>query len=156
MTVPHDEPAARINRSLLDLLAEAGPAERALAARLGIGVTDARALQHLAVASTPTGTVELGNRLHIRSASAAVLVDRLENSGHLQRRPHPTDRRRVRLAVTGSAQEQVRTALRPLLQHISALIDQLGPDQATTIADFLGDVVTALRGYSDETDRDVT
>ena len=72
-------------------------ANQELARRLGIGITDIAALEHLSSAAQPLGPVELGHRLGIRSASATALVDRLEQSGHLRREARPDDRRRVAL-----------------------------------------------------------
>lgn len=145
--------AHRITVGLRDLLAEAGPAHQALAGRLGIGSTDAQALQHLAAAPRPAGTVELGNVLGIRSASAAALVDRLEATGHLRRQPHPTDGRRVTLHITESAGSQVREALHPLLHGVSELVDNLTEAEAEAVATFLRDAVRVLHEYIATTPR---
>ncbi len=51
--------------------------QTALARRLGVGLTDVRAMEELVASPDVLGPVELGNRLGIRSASATVLVDRL-------------------------------------------------------------------------------
>ncbi|MGW4528720.1 MarR family winged helix-turn-helix transcriptional regulator [Amycolatopsis sp. NPDC004378] len=144
----HHDDADRISRGLRDLLAEAAPAQHALAAHLGIGATDAHALQHLAGAPHPAGTVELGNVLGIRSASAAALVDRLEATGHLRRQPHPTDGRRVTLHVTDSAERQVREALIPLLRGIFTLVEHMTNEEAATVATFLENAVRLLREYT--------
>ena len=78
-------------------------ANQELARRLGIGITDVSALEHLSSASEPLGPVELGHRLGIRSASATALVDRLEQSGHVHREPRPDDRRRVALVPSDAS-----------------------------------------------------
>ncbi|WP_370941933.1 MarR family winged helix-turn-helix transcriptional regulator [Amycolatopsis sp. cg5] len=143
-----EEGAARIGRAVRDLLAEAVPAQQALARRLGIGVTDAQALQHLAASAHETGTVELGQLLGIRSASAAALVDRLETAGHVRRHPHPSDRRRVSLQVTDTAQAEVIAELAPLLTGIASLVRGLSAEEANTVATFLDGTIDLLRGLS--------
>ncbi|MDT8915159.1 MarR family winged helix-turn-helix transcriptional regulator [Amycolatopsis sp. PS_44_ISF1] len=141
--------ALRISQALRDLLAEAGPAQQGMAARLGIGKTDAQALQHLASAGRPIGTVELAHLLGIRSASAASLVDRLEAAGHVRRQAHTSDRRRVTLTVSETAQGAVHAALRPMLTDLATLIERLTEEQAATVADFLDRSLTLLRSHRD-------
>ena len=90
-------------------------ANQELARRLGIGITDVAALEHLVAADPPLGPVELGHRLGIRSASATTLVDRLEQSGHVHRTAHPQDRRRVELVMSEESAARTLEALAPLL-----------------------------------------
>ena len=142
-----EDVARRISQGLRDLLAEAGPAQQAMASRLGIGRTDAQAIQHLAATSHHIGTVELARLLGIRSASAASLVDRLEAAGHVRRQAHASDRRRVTLTVSESAQGEVHAALLPILTDLGTLIEGLTDEQASTVAHFLDSSVAILRNY---------
>ncbi|WP_410616463.1 MarR family winged helix-turn-helix transcriptional regulator [Amycolatopsis sp. lyj-109] len=145
-----DSPVAlRVNLALRELLALAHDVQIALARRLGLGATDVQALQHLA-AGTPMGTVDLAHALKIRSASATVLVDRLEAAGHVRRGPHPRDGRRVTLVVNEAARTEVRAALAPLVDAITRLTDGLPPGQAEVVARFLGDTTEILRSYAAE------
>ncbi|MEU4526418.1 MarR family winged helix-turn-helix transcriptional regulator [Amycolatopsis sp. NPDC024027] len=145
-----DTPVAlRVNLALRELLALAHDVQIALARRLGLGATDVQALQHLAV-GTPMGTVDLAHALKIRSASATVLVDRLEAAGHVRRDPHPRDGRRVTLVVSEAARTEVRAALAPLVDAITRLTDGLAPGQAEVVARFLGDTTEILRAYAAE------
>ena len=133
--------------ALRRLLATTHDVENALANRLGLGVTDVVALQHL-VDHPDVGPVDLATVLRIRSASATALVDRLEAAGHLSRTPHPTDRRRVRLAPTESATAEVVGALAPLLGAIAALVDGLTPDEQVTVERFLLGATEAMRSFA--------
>jgi DNA-binding MarR family transcriptional regulator len=133
--------------ALRRLMASTHDLEATLANRLGVGVTDVLALQHL-LDHPDVGPVDLGTALRIRSASATVLVDRLEEAGHLRRSPHPTDRRRVLLATTESASAEVVGALAPLLGAIAALVDGLTPEQRETVAGFLQDATDAIRSFA--------
>jgi DNA-binding MarR family transcriptional regulator len=123
--------------ALRDVQRAAAETRQALARRLNMGVSDVAAMDQVIFAAEPLGPVELGNRLGMRSASATALVDRLERAGHLRRVPHPSDRRRQTLAPTEHAISEVATALRPLIDAISAAAAELTPDQATVVTQFL-------------------
>ncbi|WP_308291162.1 MarR family transcriptional regulator [Micromonospora sp. DH13] len=137
--------------ALRDMLRIAGDTRAALARRLGIGATDAAAIEHLVASAEPLGPVELGNRLGIRSASATSLVDRLVQAGHVARAPHPRDRRRLCLQVTDHAAEQVVEALRPMLVGVERAVGRLSPEQAAATAAFLREMAEVMREYIDAT-----
>lgn len=141
---------AELSSALRALLLAGRDMHASMADRLGLGGTDLAALDELARSSTPLGPVELGQRLGIRSASATVLVDRLQAAGHLERHPHPVDRRRVSLQPTASALHEVRTALTPIIQAIGGLTNALSADESELIRRFLQDVTTAIQRYIDE------
>ncbi|VVJ18851.1 Transcriptional regulator [Amycolatopsis camponoti] len=144
-----DSVAFRVNLALRDLLALAHDVQLALARRLSLGATDVQALQHLA-AGTPMGTVDLAHALKIRSASATVLVDRLEAAGHVRRDRHPSDGRRVTLVIADAARTEVRAALAPLVDAVTRLTAELEPGQAEVVAKFLGDTTEVVRAYAAE------
>jgi DNA-binding MarR family transcriptional regulator len=129
-------------------------ANQELARRLGIGITDVAALEHLSSASQPLGPVELGHRLGIRSASATALVDRLEQSGHLRREARPDDRRRVALVPSEHSAATVLTALAPLLADIDAAAARLTEGEAAAVTRFLTEAAAAMRRYADGADTD--
>ncbi|MFI7435693.1 MarR family transcriptional regulator [Micromonospora haikouensis] len=137
--------------ALRDMLRIAGDTRAALARRLGVGATDAAAIDHLVASTEPLGPVELGNRLGIRSASATSLVDRLVQAGHVTRAPHPRDRRRLCLQVTDHAAEQVVEALRPMLAGVERAVGRLSPEQAAATAAFLREMAAVMREYIDAT-----
>ncbi|WNV88195.1 MarR family transcriptional regulator [Umezawaea sp. Da 62-37] len=143
--------AMDISRSLRDLLQAGRGVQATLARRLGVGVTDVEAVSHLVESAEPLGTVELGNRLGIRSASATVLADRLEAAGHLRRHSHPGDRRRVVLRPTDSARAEVRAALGPLLVALGGIVADLDDEQAVVVRDFLRDATRAIGEFTDPT-----
>jgi DNA-binding MarR family transcriptional regulator len=150
-----DEEEARprfseLSRALREALQANSDAVHALAVRLGIGHSDLSALSYLAASPGGVGTVELGHRLGMRSASATVLVDRLEKAGHVARHPHPDDRRRISLAVTPAAQQELIAALAPLTGPVDELASQLSPEDARVAAQFLRDVARIFRAYAEE------
>lgn len=122
--------------------------QAAMARRIGLRITDVQAVDQVVSAEGPFGTVELGDRLGIRSASATVLVDRLVNAGHLTRSEDPRDRRRVVLAATDHARAEVRQALAPLLQEVAAITGRLDDEQSAIVLAFLTDLTAAMRDYA--------
>lgn len=122
--------------------------QAAVARRIGVHVTDVQAVDHVVSAEQPLGTVELGNRLGLRSASATVLVDRLVAAGRLTRSPDPVDRRRVVLTATDHARGEIRAALDPVLRDVAEITARLDADQVATVVAFLTDVAAVMRGYA--------
>ena len=100
-------------------------------------------MDHVMNAETPLGPVELGHRLGIKSASATVLVDRLEQAGHLTRTGHPHDRRRRVLRATDHARTEVLAALQPMLDPLMDAVGDLTDEEARTIHKFLQKVIAA-------------
>jgi DNA-binding MarR family transcriptional regulator len=118
----------------------------ALAKALGIPPTDVWALEHL-LTSEPLGPVELGHRLGIRSASATSLVDRLERGGHVERRRHDADRRRLVVVPTQAGAEAVVGAFAALGQALDDAGDALDPAGRVAVARYLRDVTAAVEAY---------
>ncbi|MFC6567029.1 MarR family winged helix-turn-helix transcriptional regulator [Actinoplanes utahensis] len=125
-----------------------GEATHGLARRLGVGVTDAIALDHLLSSPDGLGPTELGHRLGIRSASATTLVDRLEAAGHAERVRHPSDRRRQTVVAGNRTRQQAAEALHPLIQRIEAAAARMAPDEVTAATAFLHEVAEAMRDYA--------
>ncbi|MDN5861467.1 MAG: MarR family winged helix-turn-helix transcriptional regulator [Pseudonocardia sp.] len=118
-----------------------------LARELGLSLTDLTALHHL-VERPSAGPVELGKRLGMSSASATVLVDRLERAGHVRRRRDPADRRRVVLEVTEAAAAQSLEAVRPLVDAVAAIDDDLDQPARQAVAIYLARVADAMTAFT--------
>jgi DNA-binding MarR family transcriptional regulator len=120
-----------------------------LARRLGLSYNEVRALELLSDSARGLGTVELANGLGMRSASATELVDRLETSGHVRRRPHETDRRRVVVELTEHGRDRVLAVLGPLLHRYDQVADGLSPEAAAAVAAYLRGVAAEQRAFCD-------
>jgi DNA-binding MarR family transcriptional regulator len=141
----------RLGAAVRSLLRAGRGMQSAMARHLGLGETDLAAMDELVTSPTPLGPVELGNRLGIRSASATVLVDRLEAAGHLSRHRHERDRRRVLLQASDSAIGEVGAMLAPLLVAMGRIADRLDPDSAELVLAFLRDVTAAMEQFAKAT-----
>ena len=148
VTRRHAKRPSEMALAIRDLLRANGEATQGLARRLGMGVTDAVALDHLLSSPDGLGPTELGQRLSIRSASATTLVDRLQAAGHAQRVPHPSDRRRQTVVATDKAYEEAINALTPLFHGVEQAAARLDPEQAATTIAFLREVTAVMRDYA--------
>jgi DNA-binding MarR family transcriptional regulator len=142
-----EEPAGpRLSERLYAVLQAADDAGRAMAERLDMGVSDTAALQHL-FTHGPAGPAELGRALGLGSGAATMLADRLERAGHVERRPHPDDRRRRTLVPTEQAERAAGEVLGPLVAGLDAVEDGLDGGARAAVADYLAAVLDAYRRY---------
>lgn len=124
----------------------------ALARALGLGANDVWALERLRVEG-PLGPVELGHRLGgMRSASATALVDRLEAAGHVERRRHPSDRRRLVVVPTDQAEEAGEEAFAPLTAGLERAAADLSPEERVAVARYLDRVTEAIGAFVESQD----
>lgn len=142
--------AHELSWTLRELMRTNAEITRELARRLGLGVNDVNALDHL-LQNGPLGPAELGNLLGMRSASATALVDRLEAAGHVGRRPHPTDRRRLVVEPTPHAVEEVLGVIQPLVASLDSVAEELKPDEREVVSRYLSRVSEVLNSYGSET-----
>jgi DNA-binding MarR family transcriptional regulator len=95
--------------------------------------------------SSPDATSnQLAKRLGISTASTTVLIDRLERSGHLARRPHPTDRRSLVVIGTTDSDAEVRKTLGRMHRAMIDVADALEPQELVAVARFLSGMVRAV------------
>jgi DNA-binding MarR family transcriptional regulator len=103
---------------------------------LGMGAIEMLALGGLAVdgPSTPTA---IAARLQVTTASTTELIDRLERAGLVTRAPHPSDRRKVLVALTDSGRGKaglVQSRFDDALARTSSAYDER---QRAVLLDFL-------------------
>jgi DNA-binding MarR family transcriptional regulator len=115
----------------------------ALSRALDISVPEMLALEHLDHAGT-VGPSELARRLHLTTGAVTALADRLEQSGHLERAPHPTDRRRVLLKRTPKADEDLAREIDPMAQEILKLAERLSEEERQAVGRFLDSFITII------------
>jgi DNA-binding MarR family transcriptional regulator len=108
--------------------------------KMRLNETDMKALRYI-IASMNVGIAvtagALAEHLHISTASTTKLLDRLESSGHVVRRPHPTDRRAVTVEITPETHREVRRTMG--LQHARRfeVARSLSPQERATVTRFL-------------------
>ncbi|HXG26058.1 MAG TPA: MarR family transcriptional regulator [Candidatus Binatia bacterium] len=117
--------------------------EEALAARLGLNVTDLRALE-LVVGNpgiTPGGLAE---RSGLTSGAVTGVVDRLERAGYLERRPDPADRRSVTIHPVEARTAELAAARAQTDRDLERLLAKHDAAQRAAILEFLGAAAAAV------------
>lgn len=79
---------------------------RAARAGFGVGATEMMTLSQL-YTNGPQSPSDLARFLSVTTASMTELVDRLERGGHVSRRPHATDRRRILVDLNPEARATI-------------------------------------------------
>lgn len=136
-------PATLALREVLDTYDDL---QRHVAQEMHLGLNDVTALEHL-VRRSDIGPAGLASVLGITTASATVLVDRLEKAGHVERRSHPEDRRRKQLVVTESAKVEVFTALQPIFEMHREIDAQFNNEEQAVIESYLQQVAQRYRSH---------
>lgn len=101
-------------RAVRDLVAADRLMRRDLARRMSLGETDLRAIRFVMAATNHDRLVaphDLAEHLGITTAATTTMLDRLSAAGHLERLPHPTDRRSKVVVATEHAYDEVRGQL---------------------------------------------
>jgi DNA-binding MarR family transcriptional regulator len=88
--------------------------------------------------------VDIGRYLGVSTPSVTGILDRLERSGHLRRKPHPQDRRRLLVETTDLAHVEVRRTLDGMHARMMGAVRSLDPVDADTIVGFLRAMTEAV------------
>ena len=113
-----------------------------MAHRSGLTHSELVALEHLI--RGPIGPAEVARLLGVTTAAATGIVDRLEARGHVERRPHGTDRRRTELVITESAREDVLSQLLPMFRALAALDADLDEEERQVVDRYLRRAIEAV------------
>ncbi|ANN21901.1 MarR family transcriptional regulator [Amycolatopsis orientalis] len=122
--------------------------EQGLSVALGINATDLAAMEHLTT-DGPLTAKELADRLRVSTAASTHIVDRLEKAGHVVRRPHATDRRKILVEPVTESMDRLVGHLHPLLRGVEGLVEALAPRDRDVVEAFLTGVVQI---YTDTAD----
>jgi DNA-binding MarR family transcriptional regulator len=120
---------------------------QAVARRTGLTESEVLAMEHLAAG--PAGPAELARRLHVSTAAATGIVDRLAGRGHAERQPHERDRRRTEVHLTASGREEVMRLLSPMFAALQRLDEGLTERDRAVVTAYLAGAVEACRKVTD-------
>jgi DNA-binding MarR family transcriptional regulator len=110
---------------------------RRVGEELGITPTQVVALREL---SDPITARELANRMVCEPSNATFVLDRLEQQGLIERRPHPTDRRAKQIVLTSAGEVRRADVLERLNAH--SPLASLTEAQQESLRDLLEALVT--------------
>jgi DNA-binding MarR family transcriptional regulator len=93
----------------------------------------------------PVTPGRLSAALQLSAPATSAMLDRLERRGHVNRTPHPTDRRSVTVEITDHARGVGSAMFGRLAQHYEALLADYDDDQLELVAEFLLRAAKATR-----------
>lgn len=126
--------------------------ERRLGASLSVNTTDLAAMEHL-MEGGPMTPSELATRLEMSTAATTHVIDRLVAVGHVERRPHPVDRRKIVVVPAPASVARAFEELAPMIAGVGAAADAYSAEEQAVISGFLSSVVDLYAGLVDERSR---
>jgi DNA-binding MarR family transcriptional regulator len=100
---------------------------------------------------TPLTAGQLREHLGLSSGGASLVIDRLEEAGHIRRaRDHPTDNRVVHLRYTDQGRATALAFFGSLGARAHAVLDQFGPDELAVISAFIGAMADSMHEHVTE------
>lgn len=125
--------------ALLSILERSKEFEKQLAKKLDVNSTDLGAMEHL-IKSGPLSPTEIARRLDITTAAVTSSVDRLTKLGHVERTPHPTDRRSITVTAKPESAKQTMSLLLPLIYAVDAVLSEFTPEEQELVGRYLAQV----------------
>ena len=119
-------------RALRALILSGEQFRQAVAERFGAGLTESMAMSHLRAEGQLTAR-QLAERTGLTPSTVTALVGRLEEAGLAQRRPHPSDRRKVVVSPTAEGDAQLERS-EQWLATVLADIDDIDRAELTRVA----------------------
>lgn len=107
---------------------------------LGVDSAGLTAMIHLAGAGSDTPTAIAAN-LERSTAATSLVLNRLENAGHISRQPHPSDRRKVVVVPAPASLVTAYKTANPVMVGIDQRAAALTPAEQSTVAGFLHSLV---------------
>jgi DNA-binding MarR family transcriptional regulator len=145
---PDPERLNQLNRQIRDLSTETILLHQTIADRLGLNLTDPKALGFLLDAGAPMTAGDLAARTGLTTGAITGIVDRLEGAGFVRRKRDPHDRRQVILEVImGKVRREIEPIFEQLSKRMSALAASYSRRDLATIMEFLERGVQLSRDY---------
>ena len=147
MTRPDNQPSEGWDTSatlvaLRELVTTGARVNHVVARRAGISDTELVTLEHLG--REQIGPAEVARRLEVSTAAATGIVDRLVSRGHVERRPHPGDRRRTELVLTDSGRGEVVGHLLPMFIALDGLDRGFSAEEKDVVERYLRGAIAAF------------
>lgn len=98
----------------------------------------------------PMSPSELSAALGLSSAATTAVVDRLAAAGHVERQPHPRDRRRTLVRLVPASKEQVRAEVEQMYSRTGSLMADFDELEAAAVLRYLERTRDALEHWHDD------
>ena len=147
-----DERGARVMEALRSYRAAEMTMRRRTQESMAMGENELLVLRYLTRADgaergvTP---IDLARHVGMSTASMTSLLDRLERTGHLERRPHPSDRRKVLVRTTQHADEEMRSTLSAMHGRMMSATRGMSESETVAVTAFLARMRCAVADLCD-------
>lgn len=144
---PHDRAIMRVLTSIRALSDAMDRMHSGMKDDMDMNGSDLAALRMLVMREQEGRLVsprDIADHLRISTASTTKLLDRLTASGHIERRPHPTDRRARIVVLTQLSRNDFFRLYGERLRAMRSVAGEYGETELAVIARFLGEVTDAL------------
>jgi DNA-binding MarR family transcriptional regulator len=118
-----------------------------LKGRMDMNATDLAALRMLIVREQRGEAVsphDMARHLRISTASTSKLLDRLSESGHIERRPHPHDRRARVVVLTDASRREFSAQFGSHLAAMREVAEGYSDDELEAVTRFLTDLSESI------------
>ena len=133
--------------SLRELSSQLDRLDEAAAAQYGLSRTDMRALDILG-REGPLAPTDLAHRVGFTTGGITTVIDRLERTGYVVRRPDGSDRRRLLIEVTEATGERDRVVFGGLLQLAETIATGYKDRDLQTIRRFIDEISQATATHA--------
>ncbi len=135
------ETATRLTEALRHSSAQALMVSHAVAARVGLNMTDLECLDIIQMSGGVTAG-ELARRTGLTTGAITTLIDRLVHSGYAERQDDPSDRRRVLVVPRADRMQALWQLYGPLQSAMEQLYEEYSEEELRTMAAFMERAVT--------------
>jgi DNA-binding MarR family transcriptional regulator len=106
-----------------------------------LGITPAQAKLMCVIRDRDMGMAELASILRLEKSSLSGLIDRIEQRGHLHRKPSPADRRAVNVTLTPRGRHLAEEFHREVSRRLSDTVRHLSTPERARFARLISQVV---------------
>lgn len=128
---------------LRQLQLSGGNLRSSLSRELGISMAELNALSHAADNESLTPK-KLSELMDLTTGSMTTMIDRLERAGLMVRRPHPTDRRSILLALTPGGRQGIKWVNGLYLEAVATAFESSPRSDLGGQMEFLAALVKSL------------
>jgi DNA-binding MarR family transcriptional regulator len=142
-STPHDRAVMEVLQAVRALNDAMDRMNGGMKGDMEMNASDLAALRMLIVREGRGETVsphQVADHLRISSASTTKLLDRLTAAGHVERRPHPSDRRARIVILTDESRATFFRHFRERLQSMRVVADRYTDEELVVITRFLSEL----------------
>jgi DNA-binding MarR family transcriptional regulator len=144
--VRQEQLSERVSRSVLRFIAAVVLHNQAVAARVGLGASDAQVLSLLTV-NGPMTPGQIASLTGLTTGSVTALLDRLERGNYVRRERDTQDRRKILVVPEEEGQQRLARHYAGYGEHMQRVLARLEPHELETIAEFLEAMTDVDGGY---------